>query len=204
VQLRADAARARLKYDVEGQAVEEWITAVSFAQATAISTGASTTQGIDCRAVMLFAMRAPQGRLEENEKLFRTIRDSVRSEPDWMRQYLGMANKLSQAQQSQRQIRAEIIRQFQQHEIEVIQGVVANQQRGADQAAVGADRLTRGVEPYRDPATGRTYELSYLYGHAWVNGNNNDEVVLSDDPNFNPVSVFNGNWSPLQHVQPTP
>jgi hypothetical protein len=204
VQLRADAARARLKYDIEGQAVEEWITAVSFAQATAISTGASTTQGIDCRAVMLFAMRAPQGRLDENEKLFRTIRDSVRSEPDWMRQYLGMANKLSQAQQSQRQIRAEIIRQFQQHEIEVIQGVVANQQRGADQAAVGADRLTRGVEPYRDPATGRTYELSYLYGHAWVNGNNNDEVVLSDDPNFNPASVFNGNWSPLQHVQPTP
>ena len=153
---------------------------------------------------MLFAMRAPQGRLEENEKLFRTIRDSVRSEPDWMRQYLGMANKLSQAQQSQRQIRAEIIRQSQQHEIEVIQGVVANQQRGADQAPVRANRLTRGVEPYRDPATGRAYELSHLYAHAWVNGNNNDEVVLSDDPNFNPVSVFNGNWSPLQHVQPTP
>ena len=47
-------------------------------------------------------------------------------------------------------------------------------------------------------------EHTYLYGHAWLNGNNNDEVVLSDDPNFNPASVFNGNWSPLQHVQPTP
>src|SRR5580658_4807301 len=204
VQLRADAARARLKYDLDGQPVEEWITAVSYAQATAISTGGGATQGIDCRAVMLFAMRAPQGQLEANEKLFRTIRDSVSSDPDWMRQYLGMVNKLSQAQQSQRQIRAEIIRQFQQHEIEVIQGVVANQQRGADQAAVGADRITRGVEPYRDPATGKTYELSYMYGHAWVNGNNNNEVVLSDDPNFNPASVFNGSWSPLEHVQPTP
>jgi hypothetical protein len=204
VQVRADAARARLKYDLDGQPVEEWITAVSFAQATAIATGGATTQGIDCRAVMLFAMRAPQGQLEANEKLFRTIRDSVSSEPDWMRQYLGMVNKLSEAQQSQRQIRAEIIRQFQQHEIEVIQGVVANQQRGADQAAVGSDRITRGVEPYRDPATGKTYELSYMYGHAWVNGNNNNEVVLSDNPNFNPASVFTGNWSPLEHVQPTP
>jgi len=44
-----------------------------------------------------------------------------------------------------------------------IHGVVANQQRGADQATVGADRLTRGVEPYRDPATRRTYELSFLW-----------------------------------------
>jgi hypothetical protein len=43
-----------------------------------------------------------------------------------------------------------------------------------------------------------------MYGHAWVNGNNNNEVVLSDNPNFNPASVFTGNWSPLEHVQPTP
>ena len=83
-----------------------------------------------------------------------------------------------------------------------IQGVGANQQRGADQAAVGADRLTREVEPYRDPATGRTYELSFLYGNAWVNGNDNDEVVLSGDPNFNPASVFNANWSPSSTRNP--
>jgi hypothetical protein len=204
VQLRVDAARARLKYDLDGQPVEEWITAVSFAQATAISTGSSTTQGIDCRAVMLLAMRAPQGQLEANEKLFRTIRSSLRSEPDWQNQYLGMVSQLAQKQQIERQKRADLWRQFQQREIATINGVVGNSIRGANQAVVGADRLTRGVEPYRDPATGKTYELSYMYGHAWVNGNNNNEVVLSDDPNFNPASVFNGSWSPLEHVQPTP
>jgi hypothetical protein len=62
--------------------------------------------------------------------------------------------------------------------------------------------LVRGVEPYRDPATGKTYELSNLYGHAWTNGNN--EFVLSEDPNFNPASAFNGGWKAPGLVQPAP
>ena len=42
-----------------------------------IATGSGTTQGIDCRAIMLFAMRAPQGQLEANEKLFQMISASL-------------------------------------------------------------------------------------------------------------------------------
>jgi hypothetical protein len=201
-QLQIRAARARLKYEIDEHPVEEWVTAVSVAQASTISTGSGATPGIDCRAVMLYALRAPQGQLDASEKLFRMILSSVRREPDWQRQYLTIVAKLSAAQQAQRQTRAQILRQFQQHEIAVIQGVMANQQRGADQAFVGADQLIRGVEPYRDPATGKTYELSNLYGNAWMNGNN--EFVLSEDPNFNPASAFNGDWKPLNHVQPAP
>jgi hypothetical protein len=58
IQFRADSARARLKYEIDGHAVEEWVTAVSVAQASSIATGSGTTQGIDCRAVMLYSMRA--------------------------------------------------------------------------------------------------------------------------------------------------
>jgi hypothetical protein len=202
VQFRADSARARLKYEMDGHGVEEWVTAVSVAQAATIATGSGATQGIDCRAVMLYAMRSPQGQLDANEKLFRMILSSVHRDPEWQRQYLGIVAKLSAAQQAQRQTRAQLLRQFQQREIATIQGVMANRERGANQAFVGADQLVRGVEPYRDPATGKTFELSNLYGHAWMNGNN--EFVLSEDPNFNPGSAFNGDWKPLDHVQPTP
>ena len=202
LQFRADSARIRLKYEIDGHPVEEWVTAVSVAQASTISTGSGATQGIDCRAVMVYALRAPQGQLDASEKLFRMILSSVRREPDWQRQYLTIVAKLSAAQQAQRQTCAQILRQFQQHELAVIQGVMANQQRGADQAFVAADQLIRGVEPYRDPATGKTYELSNLYGHAWMNANN--EFVLSENPNFNPASAFNGDWKPLDHVQPAP
>jgi hypothetical protein len=202
VQFQGDSARARLKYDLDGKPVEEWITAVSVAEATTISTGSGATQGINCRAVMLYAMRAPQGQLGANEALFRMIRASLRWEPEWQRQYIGMVDHLTEFQQNQRQIRAQMIRQFQQHEVEVINGVVANRARGMNQTVVGADELIRGVEPYRDPATGKTYELSSLYGNAWTNGNN--EFVLSDDPNLNPSSLFNGDWKPLDHVQRQP
>jgi hypothetical protein len=202
VQLRVDSARARLKYDLDGKPVEEWVTAVSFAQGTTIATGSGATVGVACRAVMLLAMRAPQGQLDANEKLFRLIRTSIKSEPEWLGQYLGVVSKLTQAQQSQRQRRQQLLIQFQQHEISVINSVMDNREQGANQAFAGADQLVREVESYRNPATGKTYELSNKYGHAWMNGNN--EYVLSEDPNFNPASAFNGDWTPLQHVQPTP
>jgi hypothetical protein len=202
VRFRTDSARARLKYDLDGQPVEEWVMAVSVAQASAISTGSATVQGVDCRAIMLFAMRAPQGQLEANETLFRMIRTSLKWEPQWQRQYLDAVTQLSNAQQMQRKRRADLWRQFQQNEINTIQSVMANQQAGANQAMLGADQITRGVETYRNPATGATYELSNLYGHAWMNGNN--EYILSDDPNFNPQGALSGSWTSLEHVRPNP
>src|SRR5208282_5471237 len=88
VQFRGDSARARLKYDLGGQPVEEWLTVMSVAQARAIATGSGTTQGLDCRATMIFAMRAPQGQLDANEKLFRLVTGSLRPGQEWQRLYL--------------------------------------------------------------------------------------------------------------------
>jgi hypothetical protein len=67
-------------------------------------------------------------------------------------------------------------RGVQQHVIETIQGVTANQQRGSMVAAYGADQAVRGVQTFRDPSTGRTVELSNLYDHAWANGNDKYSV----------------------------
>jgi hypothetical protein len=71
---------------------------------------------------------------------------------------------------------------FRQHVADVIDGVTANQMAGANQAAFGQDQLIRGVQTFRDPATGGTMELSNQYDHAWLNGAN--EYVMSDNPNF--------------------
>jgi hypothetical protein len=80
---------------------------------------------------------------------------------------------------------------------------VANSQRGADQAVAGESQFLRGVETYRDPSTGKQYELDNKYGHAWMNSNGTD-VILSDDPNMNPSSVETGSWTPMEHVQASP
>jgi hypothetical protein len=85
---------------------------------------------------------------------------------------------------------------------DTINGVVANQMRGASNAAFGADQLVRGVQTFRDPSTGNTFEMSNLYDHAWLNGSN--EYLMSDDPNFNPNGKLNGNWQSLEPVRPQP
>jgi hypothetical protein len=85
---------------------------------------------------------------------------------------------------------------------DTINDVVANQQRGSNNAAFGADQLIRGVQTFRDPSNGATFELSNQYDHAWLNGSN--EYVMSDDPNFNPNGKLNGSWNSLQVVRPQP
>jgi hypothetical protein len=201
VQVRADAARARLKYDLDGAPVEEWIIGVSMAQASPSGDGHGGHR-LDCRAIMLMSMRAPAGQLEANEKLFDAVRGSIQVEPDWQRQYLAIVSQLSAAQNQQRAARDQIRAKFQQDEIAAINGVVANSQAGANQAVAGESQIIRGVETYRDPGTGKQYELDSKYGNAWM-GNGN-QVILSDDPNLNPSSVAPGSWTPMEHVQAQP
>jgi hypothetical protein len=201
-QLHADEARARLKYDADGAPVEEWISAVSMSQISPSGDGRGGRR-YDNKAIMIMSMRAPAGQLEANERLLAAVRGSIHLQPDWERQYLGMVNKLNTGQQQQRAARDEIIRQFQQQEIAAIQGVIANQQQGSNQAVHAESQYLRGVETYRDPSTGKQYELDNKYGNAWMNSNGSD-VILSEDPNLNPSSVQQGSWTPMQHVQASP
>jgi hypothetical protein len=76
--------------------------------------------------------------------------------------------------------------------------VTANTMRGANQAAFGQDQLIRGVQTFRNPQTGDTFELRNLHDHAWLGGNNG--YLMSDDPN----GRLNGNWTSLQPVRPQP
>jgi hypothetical protein len=202
IRFLVNASRVRLKYDLDGQQVEEWVMAVSFAQVTSISTGSGSTQGVDCRAIMLFAMRAPQGQLEANENLFRAIWSSVTLDSQWQGEYLKVVSQLKQAQEQNRAFRAQLLRQFQQHEIETINAVTANSMQGANQAFQGTSELTRGVQPFRDPRSGSQVQLSNLHDYAWVN--DAGVVVQSDDPSFNPGAAYGGNWTPMPRVQRQP
>ena len=76
----------------------------------------------------------------------------------------------------------------------------ANAQRVSDQGFRATDQNLRDVQTYRDPTTGRKFELSNQYGHAWLNGSG--QYVMSDDPNFNPNAQLSGSWNQLQPVAP--
>jgi hypothetical protein len=197
--VRTEAARARLAYnDENGKPVEEWISAAVVVRSMQAGRGAL----YDWHVNFVMVFRAPQGKLDENDKLFKLIASTFHADPQWQQYSSGVITALYRKKQEEEAKQSAAIAQFQAYAIATINGVVANQQRGSYNSAFGADQLTRGVQTFRDPSTGATIELSNLYDHAWLNGSN--QYVMSDDPNFNPNGHVSGSWTSLQPVRPQP
>jgi hypothetical protein len=196
---RIDAARALLRYEMNGQPVEEWVTAVTITSASPAG-GGQRAFNYDNHAALMMALRAPQGKLQAQDKLFKLIASTIHAEPQWQAQVGQMIAQVTQMDQMRKQRNAQMINDFQQREIATINGVTQNAQRGADASFAAFDQNIRNVQTYRDPNTGQTFELSNQYNHAWLNGNN--EYIMSDDHSFNPNASLNGNWTELEPVKP--
>jgi hypothetical protein len=197
--VHTEAARARLAYsDAGGKPVEEWVAAVIVVRAYQSGAGVA----YDWHAINVMLLRTPQGKLDANDKLFKLIASTVHPEPEWLKFSNGVITNLYQKKAEEVAKQSAIIAAFQQHVAETINSVVANQQQGSYNSAVGASQLIRGVQTFRDPASGATVELSNQYDHAWLNGSN--QYVMSDDPSFNPNGNLTGSWTSLQPVRPQP
>ena len=80
-----------------------------------------------------------------------------------------------------------------------------NQMRSWEATQASQDKMhtdfiktIRGVENFRDE-TGR-YEMASGYNHVWSRGDGTS-FVLSDNPNFNPASVFKDQqWKQMKKV----
>lgn len=195
---QTDAIRARIEYQRDGKPVEEW---VALAVVTRIYQ-AGRGRFYDCHATDLRAMRAPKGKLDANDKLFKAMISSVQPVPKWQNYSNGMLAKFYRAEAQKEAAQDQIIANLQNQVAATINSVTANMMQGANNSAFAADQNIRGVQSFRDPATGGTMELSNEYDHAWLNGAN--QYVMSDDPNFNPNGQVSGNWSQLQAVRPSP
>jgi hypothetical protein len=196
--IRTDAARARLEYDLNGQAVEEWLTTVMIVRIIPAGRG----NAYDGHDVMVMSLRAPKGKLDGNDKLFRLIASTIHPEAQWNQAVHSMITQLYQTQQQERAKQSAMMIAFQQHVAQTVNETTANSARGANQAAAGESQIIRSVQTFRNPATGATFELSNLYDHAWMNGSN--EYVMSDDLSFDPNRDLNGSWTSMQlvHAQP--
>lgn len=195
---QTDAIRARIEYQRDGKPVEEW---VAIAVVTRIFHAGRGTF-YDCHATDLRALRAPKGKLDANDKLFKAMISSVEPVQRWQKYSNDMLAKFYRAEAQKEAIQDQIIANLQNQVAATISGVTANMMQGSNNSAFAADQNIRGVQTFRDPATGGTFELSNQYDHAWLNGAN--QYVMSDDANFNPNGQVSGNWSQLQAVRPAP
>jgi hypothetical protein len=203
--IRTDAARLRLQYSLNGQAVEEWITAVIVTRATAgpafnVAMGRmGQTTYYNCSAAMLFALRAPQGQLQSSERLFRMLLSTIRIDPEWQARVTHTMSNVAAAEQKGARERSDIITRNNQEISKTITEGWQQRQNVQDQAAANFSRAIRGVETYRNPATGETVDLDNRYAHAWTSASG--EYLLSDDPNFDPNVVLREKWTALQRVK---
>ena len=156
----------------------------------------------DSHAIDYMAFRTPKGKLEVNDKLFKVMLSSVQLEPKWRAYSNATIARFYKAEAQKEAMQDQIWAALENKITETILGETANAERGSEASAFGADQNIRGVQTFRDPATGGTMELSNLYDHAWLNGSN--EYIMSNDPNFNPNTNLSGSWNQLQAVRPAP
>jgi hypothetical protein len=198
--VRVEAARVRVSStSAKGVPDEEWWSGVVVARPKNLGP-----QGVvwDWHVEQLTVFGAPRGQLDGFDKLYRVMAMSVRVDPAYAKWSGDQIATLYRARAQSLQIQNQAIAALQQYAADTIQSVTNNMMRGSLQSAFGADQLVRGVQTFRDPATGRTVELSNLYDHAWANGN--DQYIVTDDSNFNPNGHVNGSWGELQLVRPSP
>lgn len=204
VRISAESARAKVAYQLKGVPVEEWLSAVVTvrAQPMPVFSGGrmGQTTSYTGEARFLFAMRAPAGQLEANQKLFKLIVSSMRTESDWQGRVARVQGNIAAVNQKGVADRQKI-RQQSAEDIRRIQNeTYQNRQHSQDVQNQRFSQHIRDVETFRDPNSGTSVELSNQYGHAWSNGAG--EYILSDSPNFNPNAQVNGNWTQMQQVQP--
>jgi len=205
VRVTADVARLRVEYQAGGQGVEEWMTAVTFATGMPgpsfnIATGRmGQTMYYSCEASVLFGLRAPQGQLPGMEKFFLMMLSTAQLDPAWQARVTQTIANLQATDSRGAQQRSAIIAQNGRDISNIINEGYASRSKMQDNAAAGFDQYIRGVQTYKNPATGETVELSNQYGYAWANGN---EYILTDSAGFNPnVTLRSGNWTEMQAVR---
>jgi hypothetical protein len=193
---RVDAIRVRLAFQKDDKPMELWYSVALVTQAYRVGQGFL----YDLHAVGQVALGAPKGELDASDKLFKVVIGSIQPLP----RYTAFTNKwiasYYQTQATKEAAMDKIQADLDNFITQTYLHMSANAQRVSDIGFHASDQNLRDVQTYRDPSTGRTFELSNQYGHAWLNGAN--QYVMSDDPNFNPNSALSGSWNELQPVQP--
>jgi predicted Ser/Thr protein kinase len=194
--IRPDVIQARLKYNLNGQSVEEWVIVATIIDGTA---GLKGGYSYNCLATMV-AERAPQGQLEASEKLFELINSTYRLDQAWQSRVTQNALAIQKIRAKGVQDRANIVSKNAEDIRNIQREGYENQQKAQDQSATQFSQYLRGTETYQNPATGEKVDLDSKYGNAWVNSRG--EYLLSDQAGFDPNTVLQESWTPMQHVKP--
>jgi Cysteine rich repeat len=196
--IRTEAIKVRTELQKDGKPAEAWLALAVVTRIYHVGRGVF----YDCHAIDFVALRAPKGKLDANDHLFKVMISSIRPEPQWQAYSNGTIAKFYKIEAQKEAVEDQAWANLQNLITQTVLDVTANQMRGSQNSFIQADQGIRGVQTFRDPSTGKMVELSNLYDNAWYNGS--DEYLMSEDPNFKPNGRVSGSWNQLEVVRPTP
>ena len=191
------AGRMRFEYTVDGQPVEEDVTAV-------LTLNAPQFGGSSWRISDIYTTRAPKGSIDEVRQLRMVMQRSLRPDFQWnqaMGQIALGANKakIAEIQEIGRRSR-EAFNAANRASDAQKQAFEAHIKDIGDRALV-VDQYIRDVTPYNS-TQGPPVELPSGYNHVWQG--NNGQYIQTNDPNYNPASDPNNqqySWTKLSQAQ---
>jgi hypothetical protein len=196
--------KVRIAYEVEKNTIEEEFYAGVLYEQVPVMTGDFILWQMQTGSI-----RAPEGHLEENLPLFRTMKASLRPNEIWVRQLTDLITGSYQQQTANIRQIGIFSRQYSQmqdhlREQRMRSWEESNRRFEADRAAYNAqvdkespsERFSReailGLERRWDPYEEK--EIDVEGGHVDVWTNALGDKILSDSYNYNPNEHLMGNW----------
>jgi hypothetical protein len=226
---KGDSKLLYLHYDLNGHPEEESLEVqIIVENAPTTIPAPPTARGPSFQSLRRFQIistvyvsgaRAPRGQLKSLLPAYRAMGKTFQIKSDYKAAYSAyMQNKTNQqiaaswqtfhsmmkaSDDQMAQVRANAQAQVQQMQA---QSDARNAQFNADMAARSGH--ARDVSDYLldqqyyvSPTTGQTQTQSNAYNHTFSNGSGpGSAVVQTNDPNFNPNGVIQGNWTELQPI----
>jgi hypothetical protein len=190
IQKSAKAARIRFRYDSNGVPVEEDVYC-----ALVYATGGT---GVTFWAPQVFfTFRAKAGELDAQARILAVIESSARVNLNWYNRLMQMIEINHQAGMQRIHDIGEWSKAYAKTSGEVSDSITKGYwDRQASQARTSqaVSNSIRGVEQYKDPQ-GYEFQLPSGYDGAWVS--NRGEVIVSNEPGFDPGVTFKEDWHPL-------
>ena len=222
---KGDSKLLHLHYDLNGHPEEEYLQVQIIIENTPTTIPAppgphgpsfqSLRRSQIVSNVYVSGSRAPQGQLKSYWPMYRAMGKTFQIKDDYKAAYSSyIQNKtnrqiaaswktfhsmMQKSDEQMAQMRASAQQQVQQMQA---QSDARNAQFNSDMAARSAHAADVSdylldQQYYVNPTTGQTQTQSNAYNHTFSNGS---AVVQTNDPNFNPNGVIQGNWTELEPI----
>lgn len=196
-EIRADSARARYRYVLQGTPMVEDVTVTVSYFIAYVPTLSGRVPAITWSASPT-SLLAPAAAMDRYVDTFRIIAASRRDNPAWHEHVTRLAAVVTREQlRQQRAIfeRLQQIRRTQAETSDIIMQAYERRSQAHDRIFENYSRSLRGVESYADPINDRRVALPGGYGTAWTNGS---DYVLSNEAGFNPNVGSSQTWVEMQ------